>query len=297
MHVTMLGTAAALPDPDRRHTAILLTLSNGRHILMDCGHGATINMIKANVSPADVGTVLITHLHHDHISDLPFFILESWILNRVGAPHIIGPAGISHFLNSVLEGGAFDIDIRARAEYPARKANIEAIRPNIVEYKSGVILEDSDVKVIAMEVNHIPTNITRCYGFRIEAEGKVVTFSGDTTPCENMQMLAKDADLLIHECTFPEAMIEHRKKSGVGTAAHTSPTELGQIAASANVKSLVATHFGHFDSLSPVLKRAAGKHLPVDLMGPHQLDFMANDIRKHYRGSLRLAQDLMRIDL
>lgn len=297
MYVTMLGTAAALPDPDRRHTSILLTLDNGRRVLLDCGHGATINMIRANVNPADVPLILLTHLHHDHISDLAFFLLESWILNRIGSPVIIGPAGTKSFVGHLLEGGAFDVDIRARAKYPARQANMEAIRPIVHEYEAGVIHRDEDIKVTAVEVDHIPSEIARCYGFRIEAENKIVAFSGDTKPCPNIHTLAENADLLIHECTFPEAMIQHRLKSGVGTAAHTSPTELGQIAARAGAKSLVATHFGHFDSLSPVLKRAAGKHLPVDAMGPEQLDAMARDIRAHYKGSLRLAHDLMRIDL
>jgi ribonuclease Z len=298
MYITMLGTGAALPDPDRRHTAILLTLDSGRKVLLDCGHGATINMVRANVNPADVSLVLLTHLHHDHISDLAFFLLEGWILNRIGSPVIVGPSGTASFVKCLLEGGAFDVDIRARAKYPARKANIEAIRPVVREYDSGgVIYEDVDLRVTAFEVDHIPVEIARCYGFRIEAENKIVAFSGDTKPCKNIHNLAQSADLLIHECTFPEAAIQHRLKSGVGTAAHTSPTELGQIAQRAGAKALVATHFGHFDSLSPVLKRAASNHLPVDQMGPEQLDLMVRDIRAHYAGPVRLAHDLMRIDL
>jgi ribonuclease Z len=110
-------------------------------------------------------------------------------------------------------------------------------------------------------------------------------------------ILLRDADLLIHECTFPESFIAHRAKAGVGTFSHTSPTELGKLAARAGVRSLVATHFGHFDSTSPVLKRAAAQHLPVELMEPHLMDEVAADIRKHYAGPLRLAHDLMRIDL
>lgn len=295
MHVTMLGTAAALPDPDRCHTSILLALDSGRKVLLDCGHGATRRMIQADVNPADVDLVLITHLHHDHISDLPFFLLESWILNRTGRPVIVGPKGIEHFVKHSLE--AFDVDIRARAKYPARKANFEAIQPVVKEYEAGEIYRDDALRVTALEVKHIPTEITRCYGFRIGVEGKVITFSGDTEVCDNINTLAADADLLIHECTFPEVMIAHRLKSGVGTAAHTSPTDVGKVASQNRVKSLVATHFGHYDSLSPVLKRAAGKHLPIELMGPHLLDEVVLDIRKNYSGTLRLAQDLMRIDL
>jgi len=124
-----------------------------------------------------------------------------------------------------------------------------------------------------------------------------VVFSGDTRPCDGIARLAHGADLLIHECTFPEAFIEHRRKSGVGTFAHTSPTELGRLACDAGVKSLVATHIGHFDSLNPVLKRAAGRHLPVELMGAHQLDAVAADIRRTYSGPLQIARDLMTIYL
>ena len=65
----------------------------------------------------------------------------------------------------------------------------------------------------------------------------------------------------------------------------------------ANVKSLVATHFGHFDSTSPVLKKAARNHFPIDLMGPHLFDEMAVDIRLEYQGPLLFARDLMRIEL
>jgi ribonuclease Z len=178
-----------------------------------------------------------------------------------------------------------------------RQANIEAIRPKVTEYDAGVIFEDTDIKVTAGHVDHIPPDISPCYGFRIEAEGKVVTFSGDTAPCDGIARLSRDADLLIHECTFTEAFIEHRRKSQVSTFSHTSPSELGQLAVDCRVKHLIATHIGHVDSLSPVLKRAAVKHMPVELMGPQQIDAFVTDIRHAYKGPLQIAHDLMRIDL
>ncbi|MGE4335788.1 MAG: MBL fold metallo-hydrolase [Pigmentiphaga sp.] len=297
MRILLLGTGAALADPDRAQSSILVTLDNGRNYLFDCGEGATRQMVKANVNPADVDWVFLSHLHYDHICGLPFFVLSSWVYNRVGAPRVFGPKGTQHYVDHLFEDGAFRVDLQARAAYEVRQRNIEAVRPIVTEISPGVMYEDEHVKISVDWVDHIPHDICECFGIRLEAEGKVVAFSGDTKPCDTMVRLADNADLLIHECTFPETFLAHRAKSGVGIYAHTSPTELGKLASRANVKSLVATHFGHFDSTSPVIKRAAGNHLPVDLMGPHMLEEVATDIRKHYQGPLRLAHDLMRIDL
>lgn len=297
MRVTMLGTGAALPDPDRAHSGILISLDCGRHYMFDCGNGTTRHMVRANVSPADVSVVFLSHLHHDHICDFPMFVISGWIFNRTGSPVVLGPKGTRAFCDHLFEHGAFAADFKARGKYPLRQRNLDAVRPDVREVSPGLAYEDEHVRILCDWVEHIPREVTECFGVRLEAEGKSIAFSGDTAPCDAMVKLARDADLLIHECTFPEAFIEHRRNTGVGTFAHTSPTELGQIAAKANVKSLVATHFGHFDSTSPVIKKAAGAHLPVDLMGPHQLEDVVRDIRKHYAGPLRLAHDLMRIDL
>ena len=295
MKVTMLGTGAALPDPDRGQSAILISTDSGKHYLFDCGEGATRQMVRANVNPADVGLVFLTHLHHDHIADFPYFVISSWMLNRKGSPILLGPKGSKHFCDHLFESGAFRTDFLARSAYPLRKENIEAVRPDVREIEPGVVYQDADIKIIAQHVDHLPHDVCECFGVRVEADGKVVAFSGDTKPCPAMVSLAKDADLLIHECTFPESFIAHRAKTGVGTFAHTSPLGLGLIARESNAKSVVATHFGHFDSTSPVLKRAAVKHLPVDLMGPHLMDEVVIDIRKNYAGPLRIANDLMQI--
>ena len=89
MRIVMLGTGAALPDPDRCHTSILITLDSGRHLMLDCGHGATRQLMRVDVNPADVGDLFLTHLHHDHVCELPFFVISGWILNRVGALNIL----------------------------------------------------------------------------------------------------------------------------------------------------------------------------------------------------------------
>lgn len=297
MRVTMLGTGAAFADPDRCQSGILISTESGRHYLLECGSGITRQMVRAGVSPSEVSAVVLSHLHHDHVVDFPMFAITGWMWNRQDSPIVFGPKGIRTFCDRLFEGGAFDVDFRARAAYPLRQSNLAAVRPDARELVPGPFFDDGHVRMSCAWVDHLPHDVCECFGIRVEADGKSVAFSGDTKPCDGMLSLAEGVDLLIHEATFPEAFLQHRAKSGVGTFAHTSPTELGKLATRAGVKSLVATHFGHFDTTSPVIKRVAGAHLPVDLMGPHMLDEVVREIRLNYAGPLRLAHDLMRIDL
>ena len=296
MKITMLGTGAALLDPDRGHTAIVVEVG-GRGYMLDCGTGATRKMIEANIDPTSIEAMFLTHLHFDHTADIPVFVLGNWMSGRQTSPIIVGPEGTQDMVDHMFEGGAFAKDIEARAAYSQRKENIQAIRPDVRPMQPGVVFEDDYIRVLANTVDHIPEEISKCYGLRIESQDKVVAFSGDTTPQANMIELARDADLLIHEATFPEAAIAFRAKNGIGTFSHTSPKQLGKLATEANAKSLIATHIGHWDSTNPIVRKLAAKHLPVEIMGPSLIDEVAEDIRSNYTGPLRIAHDLMTIHL
>lgn len=296
VRIVLLGTGAALVDPDRGHSGIALTVE-GRHYLLDIGHGTTRQLVRANIDPAQVNHVFISHLHFDHIEDAGYFVISTWMMNRAVKPVIHGPPGTKQFLSHLFEDGAFQADIRARAAYKQRAESLEMVRPEVHEFGPGLVFDDGVVKVHAEYVEHIQPELLHCFGFRIEAAGKVIAFSGDTAPCEAMVRLSQDADLLIHECTFPEEALEFRRKVEIGTYAHTSPTELGKLATRAGVKSLVATHFGHFDTTNPILKKSLAKHMPIELVGPEFMESVVRDIRKHYAGPLAIAHDLMRLDL
>jgi ribonuclease Z len=297
MRVIMLGTGAALVDPDRNHSSILITVS-GRHYLFDCGHGATRQLVRAGVDPVDVDVVFLSHLHFDHIADFPYFLLSTWIFGRQVAPVVVGPPETAAFVGHLFAEGAFAKDIEARAQYPQRQANLHVLKPDLRECRPGLVYQDERVRISACHVEHIPREISPCFALRMDtADGRSLVFSGDTAPCEALIELAQDCDLLIHECTFPQKAIDFRSKAGIGTWAHTSPLELGRIAVAARAKSLVATHFGHFDTTNPVLRRHLAKHMPIDLVGPQFMEDVVADIRRTYTGPLRIAHDLMRIDL
>ena len=297
MRVVMLGTGAAVPDPNRGHSAIHIAVRD-QNYMFDCGHGATLQMVKAYIDPTLVNTVFLSHLHYDHIADFAYFLISTWMCNREKPPVVVGPEGTRHFVDHLFKGGAFAKDIEARAQYPNRVKNIDVLRPDVRVCEPGLVFEDDYVKVTACYVEHIPREISPCFGLRMDTvDGQSVAFSGDTSPCDRFIELAKGVDLLIHECTFAEEALEFRAKAGVGTWSHTSPVELGKLATKVNPKELVATHFGHYDTTNPITKKFMSIHMPEEIIGPHQLENVVADIKQNYSGPLRLAHDLMRIDL
>jgi ribonuclease BN (tRNA processing enzyme) len=68
-----------LPDP-KRADACTAVIAGGHVVIIDAGPGAWAKLAQASVPPAQIGTVLLTHLHSDHISDLGEVARQSWIV-------------------------------------------------------------------------------------------------------------------------------------------------------------------------------------------------------------------------
>ncbi|MDI5932778.1 MBL fold metallo-hydrolase [Halomonas kalidii] len=298
MKVTILGSGAALPDPKRMHSAFLITVDQDHHYLLDCGHGATHRIVEANVDPAMVNNIFLSHLHHDHCSDYPYFVISTWMCNRDTQINLFGPKGTRDFSEGLLENGAFKVDIEARSAYPKRQSNMFAIRPEITEIEEGgLIFDDGVAKVYALPVDHIPPETCVCFAFKVEANGKSVVFSSDTTALDSMVDFAKGVDVLIHDTTFPQEAMDYRKDLGVGTFSHSTPREAGRIAQRAGAKRLVANHIVHYDNPSPVVQKYLKSHFPPGMIGAELLDSVSEDIKSEYDGHVLLAHDLMRIDI
>ena len=197
LRVTMLGTGAALPDPDRNHSSIVVSV-RGRNYLFDCGHGATHQMVRANIDPSTVNVIFLSHLHFDHIADFAFFMISTWMANRQDVPVVVGPPDTRHFVDSLLVNGAYRKDIEARVQYPQRRKNLAVLTPDVRECAPGLVYEDDLVKVQACYVEHIPREISPCFGLRVDTiDGESVVFSGDTAPCDRLVEMARGADLKI----------------------------------------------------------------------------------------------------
>jgi len=78
LHILFCGTGSPLPDPTRA-SACTAIIAGGHVVLIDTGPGAWAKLAQANVPAASIDTVLLTHLHSDHIGDLGEVATQSWI--------------------------------------------------------------------------------------------------------------------------------------------------------------------------------------------------------------------------
>jgi ribonuclease Z len=90
------------------------------------------------------------------------------------------------------------------------------------------------------------------FGFRINLDGKILSYCCDTALCENDKQLSKKADLLIHECSF-------LKKPESNAWGHSSPIEVARMALEQGIKKLALTHFDSSIYLSMKQRKEAEK--------------------------------------
>lgn len=99
--VTLLGTAATMPLPDRALTSAYLAY-NGRSILFDCGEGTQTAARKAHVSLMKTDLIALTHYHGDHIFGLPGLLQTMGCMGRTAPLYITGPEGLGDALRPIL---------------------------------------------------------------------------------------------------------------------------------------------------------------------------------------------------
>jgi ribonuclease Z len=235
--VVLLGTGTPNPQPEHSGPAVAV-ISGDRVYLVDCGPGVVRRAAQAGIRMEQLTRAFVTHLHSDHTAGLPDLIFTPAVTGRKEPFEIYGPPGLRAMTGYVMKAWKEDMEIRLHGLEPSVAA---AYVVHAHDVKPGEIYRDETVRVSAIAVKHGAWK--HAYGYRLEAGGKVIVISGDTTYSEALLEAAKGCDILVHEF-YSQKGWEARTPDWrrYHAAYHTSAPDLGKLAAAAQPKKLVLYH-------------------------------------------------------
>lgn len=269
MDLFFLGTGSGVPSKLRNVTSIALKLleERGAIWLFDCGEATQHQILHTSIKPRRIEKIFITHLHGDHIYGLPGLLSSRSFQGGESKVTLYGPKGIKEYINISLsvsgtylkypleiielsEGTVFE-DEQFKVEARLLEHGIDSYGFRVVEKdRPGVLMAD---KLMEVGVKPGPIykrikngeSVTFDDGTVIDAslfvgpdqKGRVVTILGDTRICENAKVLARNADLVVHEATFSKGEEKLAKDYF-----HSTTIQAAQIAKDAGARKLCLTH-------------------------------------------------------
>jgi len=220
MHLQFVGCGDAFGSGGRFNTCFHL-VGPGINALIDCGATSLVSLNKLAINRNDIDVIFISHFHADHVGGVPFFILEAThVLKRERPLTIAGPPGLKARYPELME-----------AAFPGTKTLQLRFPLALRELEIGRRSEIGPVQVTPIHVMH-DDRAGPCLGFRFEAQGKVIGFSGDTEWTDALIEIGHAADLFICEAYMRDKPVKsHMVLSAL-------ERRLGQI----RPKRLVLTH-------------------------------------------------------
>ena len=270
--VTLLGTAATMPLPERALSSALVSC-RGRSVLFDCGEGTQTAARRAGVSLFKTDIIALTHYHGDHIFGLPGLLQTLGCLGREQPLYITGPEGLKEILSPILRlSGPMPFQIYALSA-PAGALRLSEILPDWPEeaylhsfatchrvpslgYKLELTrpgkFNPENAKKLGVPVTQWKLlqhgePVTLPDGKTVRPEqvtgperrGLSLVFSGDTAPCDSLLAAAEDTDLLICDATYGDDLLADQ----AGKYGHSTFAESADLARKAGAKRLWLTHF------------------------------------------------------
>ena len=275
MQVTFLGTAGSWPTKERSASAIALNTEQ-ELVLFDCGEGTQRQFFQSSSSFMRVRRVFLTHFHGDHFLGLPGLIQSMCLNNREEPLDIYGPADTKEMVDRVLRMGYFTLRFPVEVHPLTAGATVE-----LPGYSVKTATATHPVPSLAYRLEEgtkrgrFDGALARSLGIhgsdfaRLEAgesvrvgsqvvhpsdvmgpprPGRSFVYSGDTAPSPEVEKLAREATVLIHEATTSQELEAEANKWG-----HSSARQAATLAKAANVRTLFLTHFSsRYKELAPL---------------------------------------------
>jgi ribonuclease BN (tRNA processing enzyme) len=200
----------------------MLVEAPATRFLLDCGASSLIAMRRFGIDPAGIDAILVSHLHGDHFGGIPFFILDAQFVSRRTRPLVIaGPPGIEARVRQTME------DL-----FPGSSQTKQRFTYEFLELPQRQATGLAGLSVTAFEVPHAIGAAS--YALRVECDGKVLAYSGDTEWSEVLLDVADGADLFICESYYFEKAVPF----------HLSYRKLVERLPDFHCKRLILTHLG-----------------------------------------------------
>lgn len=269
--VQILGSGGPRPDSERASSGYLLWIGDHARVLVDIGGGAFARFGQAQARLADLSLIAISHLHPDHVSDLPALL---WLSHEVRSHplRIVGPSGnfqvpsLPVFLARLFDESKGAFPLLAPAMGGARADHGGSVRldvrppVDVTDTRPSKVLEDEGLVVIAKAIPHgnVPT-----LAYRVETLGVSVVFSSDQTGTDpEFVAFARGARVLVMHLAVGAGTVNH--------PLHAAPAVVGRVAQAAGIGQLILSHIGRFDLGSAVA-----------------------ELRRFYTGPLIIGADLL----
>lgn len=188
MKLKILGTGTATPSLERASSAYLLETGWGR-ILVDIGPSVVRRLMECGYTTNDVDMIVLTHFHPDHTVDLATFLFASNYgdVTRKKPLKLLGGKGLDRFFRKYVRLYRWLAPVGYELSIVSLPCGTLSLGPLVVR---------------TARTNHNPESIA----LRIE-EKRSIVFTGDTAYSRHLVDLARQTDVLVTECSFPERKV------------------------------------------------------------------------------------------
>lgn len=218
MRLVTLGTGTVVPDPERASACHWIEDGKTR-LLVDCGAGALQSLARCRLPWGQIDHLVLSHFHADHIAEIPsllFAMRHALAEPRIRPLAVWGPEGSQRLFDAwAIAHGSWITD-------PGFVVTIQELEPG-AHVRAGTL---------RLEVTGTP-HTEESIALRLEGDGAVLGYTGDTGPSDALAEFFRDVDLLLAECSLPDDLVADN---------HLSPASLANLARAARVKRLAVTH-------------------------------------------------------